>query len=127
MRQPSPTDRAYTAGYFDGDGSYDFGRRAGYWRTRIGFGQTQPEGLQFLQGIYGGNLRPKRTKPPRRWQLAYDINRCAAVTQFLADVQPFSIERRQEIDLLVKYFKPGMTEEEGQHLRDALDTIKSCS
>lgn len=124
---PSPTDAAYVAGYFDGDGSYDFRKVNGSWYVTVIFNQTRLEGVRFAQQIYGGPMRTFVPAAPRRTQVTYRIASRAAVMQFLRDIQPYSIERKAEIDLLVAHFKSGMSDEEGQQLKDALATVKATS
>lgn len=126
-RAPTPEERAYAAGYFDGDGSFDFRAVNGSWYIFITFNQTRPEGVELLHEIYGGTIRVCRPATPRRMQLNYRIQRRAAALQFLADIRPYSIERRAEINLLVNNYYAGMPDAEALALRAMLKAAQSSS
>lgn len=111
-----PTELAYFAGYFDGDGSVDLRQHSSTWHLAIAFNQTRPEALLCMHAVYGGTLRFQKKKPPRRHQLKWSLTRREAVLAFLRDVQPHVIEKRREVDLLLVQYTSTMTTAQGQAL-----------
>jgi len=110
------TELAYFAGYFDGDGSVDLRRKSATWHLAIAFNQTRPEALLRLHAVYGGTLQLREKHPPRRHQLKWALTKREAVLAFLRDVQPFLLEKRREVALLLERYRPTMNETAGQAL-----------
>jgi hypothetical protein len=114
------TELAYFAGYFDGDGSIDLRQRSNTWHLAVTFNQTRPEALVRLQAVYGGNLRFCKKAPPRRNQLTWSLTQRAAVLTFLRDVQPFVIEKHEEVAAVLARYRPTLTSQEARALVSTL-------
>lgn len=110
------TERAYFAGYFDGDGSLDLRRRSSTWHLAIAFNQTRPEALLRLVASYGGRLHFRPKDPPRRNQLAWTLTQREAVLAFLRDVQPYVIEKQREVAAVLERYRPNMAPSEAADL-----------
>lgn len=125
LREPTETDKAYAAGFLDGDGHIGFHRAtANSWHTIITFGQTRAEGVLRLRYVYGGSLKPKLPKPPRQLQLRYQLAQYDAVRRFLEDVRPYVIEKRDEVQLVLDRYHHRMSDEEGWELHSKLQRIR---
>lgn len=106
VRQPTPAEIAYLAGYFDGDGHLGMIQgRGDTWHFQIRFQQCCPHGILLAQEIYGGSSRYRpATKKTHRPCLAYSLGQQEAALTFLRDIQPVAIEKRDEIDLALEAF-----------------------
>jgi hypothetical protein len=126
LHEPSDIDKAYASGFFDGDGHIDFHRlnAANAWYAAICFNQTRVDGVLRLRYIYGGSLKPKLSKPPRRLQLRWYLAYHEAVRRFLEDIQPYVIEKREEVQLVLDRYHLGMTDEEGWTLHSKLQRLR---
>ena len=124
-RPLAPLDAPYFAGYFDGDGSVGLRPEGRRWHPRIAFGQTQPDVVIDLHQIYGGSLKVQKGKgvDPKPL-LFYQLTQRQAVLAMLRDIQPFSVEKRDQVDLIVNTFDPNMSFENGQAMQEQLSTMK---
>ena len=59
---PIPTERAYLAGYLDGEGCLSFNQSC----PRVAVTTTFPQVLHRLAEAFGGNVRPRKTLPNQR-------------------------------------------------------------
>jgi hypothetical protein len=112
----APTELAYFAGYFDGDGSVDLRQHSSTWHLAIAFNQTRFEALLRMHAVYGGNLRFCQKQLPRRHQLKWSLTKREAVLAFLRDVQPHVIEKTREVNLLLSEYTPTLNDLAGQAL-----------
>lgn len=108
-REATDTERAYIAGYFDGEGCVTIAPRdTGGYYVRVDFGQTNPTAVIFMESIYGGALAesPAR-KPNQRPQTRYRLARAASVRKFLEDIAPFCREKQEQVNaVLSRFFVP---------------------
>lgn len=124
-RQPSEEDKAYYAGYFDGDGCVMVFPMRGTWRSKIAFIQTTSPTLRALHATYGGSLKfTQSSKKNTKVGLAYQLAQTEAVKAMLCDLQPYAIEKRPQIDLVLQHFRHDMTQAEGNALKSALTALK---
>jgi hypothetical protein len=114
------TELAYFAGYFDGDGSVDVRRRSNTWHLAIVFNQTRSEALIRLHAVYGGNLRFRKRAAPRRNQLTWTLTQRSAVLTFLRDIQPFVIEKCEEVTAILADYRSTMSDAEAHKLLQSL-------
>ena len=121
---PSLTERAYAAGFFDGDGSIEVRRKASTWHLTVTFNQTRKEGILKLAANYLGYSGFKIKVKPRRNQLSWRISVRETVLTFLRDIQPFSIEKKPQIDLILTDYSPLMSDFEGLVLNIKLEMLR---
>lgn len=127
------SDRAYTAGLFDGEGSVAIRRRSNghgvlYHQLQVSLTSTDEGMVLWLQARWPGTIdyrRPRRPnhKPAWRWTLG-----SGAAATFLEDVLPF-LQTKQAVALLGlelqetvgggRRLEPG-TRERRDALKDAL-------
>lgn len=124
-RELAPLDAPYFAGYFDGDGCLDLRPEKQRWYPRVAFGQTQPDVVIDLRVIYGGSLtfqtaKKKSTKP----SLFYQLCQREAVLAFLRDIQEYTVEKRDQIDLFLARYRPDLSREDGEKLQAELSEMK---
>lgn len=109
IRIPSEQDKAYAAGFFDGEGNITIamnqrGGARGIYRTynmRVGASQNNTETLFWLRDRWSGTVRPIKRSTPHRgheWQ-------CFArqALRFLNDVLPFLQVKHERAILALKY------------------------
>lgn len=101
-------DRAYLAGFVDGEGSIGIyvcsgykGRK--YHYTRIMIGNTDKEIPQFMKDYYGGGLskeHPLKGMTIYRWNASGKI--CDMV---LRDIMPYLKQKQERAKLLLQYYQ----------------------
>lgn len=99
LRIPTLDERAYFAGYFDGDGTITMRKhRMGHRYPVISFGQTRPNVVVALHEIYGGSLTLRDGEnEKRRARLQWQLSQHGAVTAFLEDISDFTIEKKSGV------------------------------
>lgn len=108
---PSPSFRAYLAGYFDAEGCVRVAMNHGrFWQASIMFQQVKPIVLERIQQIYGGVLRRSGNKTC--WQM----RRYAVVACFLNDVLPFLGEKRSQAQMVLDRFASRLSRSDGRAL-----------
>lgn len=104
-REATDAERAYFAGYFDGEGCLQVApRQGGGYYARVDFGQTNPTVLLLLESVYGGALASLPGKGRRRPQTRWRLGRAASVKKFLEDVEPFVLEKREQVVAVLRRF-----------------------
>lgn len=86
-------DKAYIAGFIDGEGTVVIGRR---WAVQVSVGQVDPRPLQYIAGMYGGHLDAVARNNPRwrdYWRLT--VSGTAAL-RLLRDIEPYLIVKREQ-------------------------------
>lgn len=115
---PTDLDKAYAAGFFDGEGFVTIAFMSTKARTRgvsytmrVGVGQNDPAPLLWLRDRWGGSVRVLKRKtdagnPPYKWDCC---SRMAAA--FLRDLQPYLQVKRERakiaLDFQATLFIPG--------------------
>jgi len=86
----------YFAGFFDGEGYLGYGFDG---RTEVRICNTYLPVLKQLKKSYGGGIY-QRKKTPKRHKQAYDwiITGKDDVRNFLTDIKPFLIEKKEKIE-----------------------------
>ena len=112
-------ENAYYAGFFDGEGSVSICKHYENKKTLItvvSISQVDPRPLQRLKEKYGGCLMLLKTKPVKnngtskpiwKWQVT---NR--QIEQFLQDIYPYLIVKKDEVDLALSVRKTMRTKKE---------------
>ncbi len=91
----------YLAGFFDGEGSCGIylGSQGGYrsYYAKVSIGQNGRTVLEAIQEKYHGMIH---LNGPRgsRWQVD-----CQNATRFLRDIQPYVIEKRRIVELVLSF------------------------
>ena len=94
----SPIDKAYAAGFFDGEGSISIEKprqRRGY-TLMVGVGQRDVSPLLWLQSLWGGRIAPMRHNPKGAWKW---VCSSAVAGIFLTDILPYLKNKRPVADL----------------------------
>ena len=109
-------ERAYAAGFFDGEGAVMIWRRAGnfncidkagrpYHRLHVTISQVDRKPLDWLKERFGGTVCQKKRpvvanneKPV--WQLAMSS---IVPQQFLEAIYPFIVLKRERVDVALKF------------------------
>lgn len=127
-RELQPLDAPYFAGYFDGDGSLMLRPEKNRWYPRVAFGQSQPDAVIDLHIVYGGSLKVIKGKgvDPKPL-LFYQLTQREAVFALLRDIQPFSVEKREQIDLFLNTYRPDMLFADGAALQGRLSAMKKTT
>jgi hypothetical protein len=88
----SPTDLAYLAGFFDGEGS--LGNRAPHGYFRLDIGNTNRTILELFKRAFGGNIYEKKTHSPlsRKQMYQWALNGDAAWEAYYA-MRPYLREK----------------------------------
>lgn len=131
---PTEADKAYAAGFFDGEGFVTIGFMSSKARTRgttytmrIGAGQNDPTPLLWLRDRWGGSVRALKRKTvahnvPHKWDCC---SRMAAA--FLRDVRPYLLVKGPRADIAIRFqemlFIPGKNGH-GQVYRDTLEWFR---
>lgn len=104
----SDLDRAWFAGFFEGEGSVDGTAKNGKRYYKIGIAQVNPEPLLRVQDIAGGSIRLQRRSQtnPRHsdvyhWQASGETARAA-----VREILPLMSEKRRKQMQPVIAFKP---------------------
>ena len=125
-RELTALEAPYFAGYFDGDGCLTFSRQGNCWYPRIVFGQTQPDAVCDLHSVYGGSLTfVERSAPQLKPFVSYQLGQRNAVVAMLRDIQPFVLEKREQVDLFLERFRSVMSVDEGRDLKNQLSSMKT--
>lgn len=105
------TERAWAAGFLDGEGSFTIdGRPTRHYRPMISATQIDRTPLFLLRDWFGGHVYTQRTLAERRatssWQCSSRIN----VLDVLTEIRPFLIVKAAQADLMLEYLNgPGVS------------------
>jgi len=101
-------DTVYAAGFFDGEGSINItkgtnGKGTEYFVLEASVSQVDPRPLEFLQEIWGGNLRAvnannERCRPFHRWGI-----RSQMAENFIRDIRPYLKVKDIEADIALNF------------------------
>jgi hypothetical protein len=115
---PSTTDKAYAAGFFDGEGfvtiafmSNKIMTKGTVYTMRVGVGQNEHGPLLWLRERWGGSVRVLKRKT-EGGNLPYKWDCCARMAAaFLRDVRPFLQVKAARADIALNFqdsvFTPG--------------------
>lgn len=125
-RAPTDLEKSYYAGYFDGDGCVLICPSKKSWLIRVKFQQTQPHVCRELQTIYGGSLLLHKSRHPatRKDQFIYQLTQQKASRQFLQDIAPFVVEKKDQVQALLTRFDPHLSAADGLALQEDLRAMK---
>lgn len=96
---------AYVAGFFDGEGSVNAYLLAGWMRIELSLFNTHFEALVAVQARYGGNIvkRAARNAEDKGYRKSWKWTVTGPLAeQLIRDVLPYSIVKRQQLELALK-------------------------
>lgn len=99
MANPTEVQKAYLAGYIDGEGYICWGGS-----PQLSLESCHPEPMRFMQKIYGGKVIPRKRHGVGQtkrtvWRLRYGSDLCIKI---LDQLSPFMIEKKQQAEAIVK-------------------------
>ncbi len=99
---PTPEQLAYTAGFFDGEGTISITRSGGQYQFYIQISQATKEPLDSIQEWFGCGIIKVARRPNGLpvWRLQLAARQAEA---FLRAIKPYSLRKAREIDLALKY------------------------
>lgn len=107
----SQTQKAYIAGFFDGEGSvrierskttHGNGAEGHRYRLVTSIASTDKSVLTFIQSLYGGNVRSREGKGNQRdWYEYLLVNEHA--NTFLIDLLPYLIVKKERAELAIRF------------------------
>jgi hypothetical protein len=117
---PTESDKAYAAGFLDGEGCVslyrrertEHGRHGDYWTAQVGIAQVDPTPLLWLAERWGGYFRASGVRRQSTHRQAYELQwhgRNAGV--LLADLLPYLQVKKVQAEALLRFIellrKPG--------------------
>jgi len=93
-------DKAYAAGFFDGEGSVGLYRQNGCYALVVCIGQKDPSVIHWLADRWEGTVA-KRQNDLWQWRAYAEKGRV-----LLRDIQPFLIVKKSQVDYILKYSQP---------------------
>lgn len=110
--QPSETDKAYIAGFVDGEGTVVIGRR---FDVQVTIGQVDPRPLERIASFYGGHLSFVHRDNPN-WKPYHRITVSGtAAVQMLRDIQPFLVLKGDQAELALRLMSIKRVQSPGGH------------
>lgn len=104
----SPTELAYLAGFFDGEGCVGIkkpSKKRGQHAPYVTVSQLRPEVLQRFKAAFGGNIRfAHRCGKNGIW--AWQTTGMKGVIPFLDQIEPYLLVKRAEAQVVIDAFKP---------------------
>jgi hypothetical protein len=105
-------ERAYAAGFFDGEGCITISMRRArrgakeHHTLLVSVSQCDLRPLNWLRERFGGSISPSNSKiaKARGYRQAYRLCLAGAkADRFLSEIQPFAIVKREQIDLAIEF------------------------
>jgi hypothetical protein len=97
----SDAERAYAAGFFDGEGSVtinSFRDDSRSWKLSVVVGQLDPRPLRFLLKRWGGQISGPRVNGQYEWRI-----HSASAARFLSDVHPYLIVKAEQAAIVAEF------------------------
>lgn len=105
----SELDRSYIAGFFDGEGCVNFGRR-GSWTFMVTVGNTRRDILEWIQTFYGGHIEKVGARHPRQKDFFILHFHGLRADRFLSDIYPYVRLKKHQVEVgmeIRSLFLPG--------------------
>jgi intein/homing endonuclease len=93
-RKLKPVDRAYIAGFFDGEGCVHFRSVGKYNRPILSMSQKDPEVLHRIQDVLGYG-KMSHNSANNQWQLRISVQ--YQIRHFIREVHRYSIVKRKPL------------------------------
>ncbi len=98
----SETDKAYCAGFLDGDGTIGIQNQDDrYFYPNIGFFNTKVDALTRIQAIIGGSISSRKRNDRYARAFTLRLQGEARVIETLKALQPYVIEKKEQLELAV--------------------------
>jgi len=113
MKRIKERDRAYTAGFMDGEGCIHIAKRKPTRRGQATFHYSlivsiwnvQPEPLEFIQTLFGGSIAKHLVSNPS-WRDSYQLQLNPVDAQeLLIAIYPYLIIKKDEVDLALRFIE----------------------
>ena len=125
---PTDTDKAYAAGFIDGEGSVQIEERQVRgrpgWRMNVSASQDDPRPLMWIQARWGGSIFPRRLRANGRRSYHWSIHTRDA-DLLLRDILPFLQVKRVAAEIGLEFRlglrsvgRAGITASEVERRRD---------
>lgn len=107
----TPTDIAYIAGFFDGEGSITIhenckpsprGKNPNH-TLQVSIANTDPRALRWIHAEFGGLLIFRRRATEGHRNLLQWVIRCGGAMRFLAAIRPFLRMKCEQADIAINY------------------------
>ncbi len=99
-RIPTDTEKAWAAGFFDGEGSINIEepRKARGYSLKVSISQNDPRPLVKIAEIWGGSVKQRRGGLHSDWKL---VSRSAG--EFLMDISSFLVVKSEQATLAIEF------------------------
>ena len=103
----SVTERAYLAGFMDGEGSFCVIRtKAGRLEPRISVGQNDDRPLVWMKSLLGGHLYRRPVKPRDQGAWMWSTGAIARSYGVALLVAPYVMVKREQVDKMLEFLEP---------------------
>jgi len=105
MKKVNAKTRAYLAGHFDGEGNATFKLKERTNLKRVPFIQvehTHYNTICIYHELYGGSIY-ERTRGKNKKIYSWQLRECSDIKKFICDIIPFSVEKRQQLEILLSF------------------------
>ena len=99
--QPTDADKAYAAGFFDGEGTVMLAKGGNGYRLFVAVGQKDIRPLQFLKERFSGTIHSVRQPSKDRiyhWQIGQ-----YRAELFLRAIYPYLIHKKEQVKVALDY------------------------
>jgi hypothetical protein len=120
----SPTDRAYIAGFFDGEGSLGLYKKSSGFAAKLSFTQRKPDTLVWLHGIFGGALVTVEGHNASKPYYELRFERRGHILSVLRVILPYLRDKKEQADLLVNFITTDMSVSESDNVVSLLREAK---
>lgn len=111
------SDRAWSAGIFDGEGSVYLERNSRSYRLTVVVtqaGNDRPAMLAKLHSIFGGSFtRGEKPKKPTHRQTWRWVVSCRKAETFLREILPFVVAKRDQVEVAIRTRSMSLGDREG--------------
>jgi hypothetical protein len=100
----SVADRAYIAGFFDGEGSVGLYPKKSGFALKVSFTQRKPTVLLWLHSVFGGAFVtiPSAGQSKQYYELRYESRESALIV--LKVIAPYVREKREQVELVLSHY-----------------------
>jgi hypothetical protein len=126
VREATPNEAAYIAGFFDAEGNLQpKAIRGRWWSIEARVSQVSPDGPSGLQEIFGGPVKLVRARGRRKAQYRWELTSKEGVACLITDIFPYIQEKRPQLVLAHRAFESGSTRYED--MRTTLEEIRALN
>jgi hypothetical protein len=110
---PTETQKAWMAGFIDGEGTISISRQKRKdrpslaYRAKVSVANTTRASLDFFVSFYGGpiyDIHDRRTSPSLNWSRAFDwVCPMSSTHWLIADVQPYLVIKVRQAEIVSRF------------------------